>query len=608
MDCLTFHYDAARTGLGEGLPAGTPWRALPQVALGSPVRGAALLVRGWTFHRGPHAGSTLDVVVVAASNNEVVAYSEADLYAGRSTPLWGPLNLGPAVMLTTSNIPPPIGICSTPVLDPANARLFVMSAQPDGSGRAQYHAYALDLDSGTIIQSAQLADSGGAGRPTFVPNAVDQRGALNLVNGRVYATFADFQYDDSTDYGEMHGWVVGCNANNLFDQWYWPSTQNVQGGGIWGPGGAAAAPDGTLYVATGNGYISDPNYWTTHPHPGDYGDYFQGVVKLGVVPSGWSGSLAVQGWYQPSDAENQNDNDWDFGSSSPLVLPTINGWQLVLVSAKVGIYLLNRNAAGTNQLGGWSGELDKKMHVFGEESHCAPAYWQSPAGDHYVYVTGGGGPSIICYRVDTTLTGAHLTEVWRSNVASNDAAGSPTVAHYGSPDGAMVWFVATNPAPPASAQGGRLLAFNALNGSSVYDSDAVAADKLGLVPNYPPVTGAGRLVLVGTNTGLAVYAPPHKHKPEIKEIKDALKPEIKEFKEKEFKEREKLILEVPKLKDAEGDPGWMQPGDPYALVRELAAEVAQLREELRSFIGPAERPAVGPPEAGQAADETPQGT
>jgi hypothetical protein len=589
-DCQTFHYDPGRLGQGDGAAVGSSWHKKVAVNLGSAVRGAPLFLQGWVIQEGSHAGESHNMVYIATSDNHVNAYAEEHLIAGNTTPLWT-VSLGTPVTRTGSNIPPPLGVCGTPVLDPANSRMFVCAYQDVGGGGSIYRVYALDLDTGTIIQSATLNDSGATGRPTFDASQQDQRGGLNLVNGRVYATFAAFF---AYDIGNYHGWVVSCNANNLNNQWYYSATTNVLAGGCWGPGGAAAAPDNSLYIATGNATTADNNYWTGIPsgqHPGDIGDYFIAVVRLGVAWMGYSGHLAVLDWYQPTDARTLNDQDLDLGSSSCLILPDIGGMQLLVLSAKDSIYLLNRS-----NLGHWGGELWRN-NVFGGESHSAPAYYHTPAGDHYVYFSGGDMPGLICYKVVVSSGTATLQEVWRASgtgLAFDEGCSSPTVGAVTNPSAyALVW-VADGGAAPV------LRAFNAMDGSLVYHSDAVAADDLGAVPHYPPVTCAGASVYVGLNNGFALYRANHKWwkdlKPEIKEFKD-----IKEFKfeHKELVKPEldyKSIIEVNPKEIIEGGPGPRFGGDPYEAIRILAERVDELSEQLatgKAFIRPEERPPVG---------------
>lgn len=69
-----------------------------------------------------------------------------------------------------------------------------------------YRIYSLDLDAGAILESAALGDRGTVGRPTFDPTRQDQRGALNLANGWIYASFADFA---AFDLGAYHAGSQG---------------------------------------------------------------------------------------------------------------------------------------------------------------------------------------------------------------------------------------------------------------------------------------------------------------------------------------------------------------------------------------------------------------
>jgi hypothetical protein len=78
---------------------------------------------------------------------------------------------------------------------------------------------------------------------------------------------------------------------------------------------------------------------------------------------------------------------------------------------------------------------------------------------------------------------------------------------------------------------------------------------------------------------------------EIKEHKELIKPELDVA-------SKSLLGDIPKLKDAEGDPWQRYAGDPswLAIVRLLAERADQLEEQvqrLRSFIRPEERPELG---------------
>ena len=596
--CLTFHYDVGRSGTGPGAATFLGgWHRYNQVdnlgraGTGSAVRGAPLYLPGWVMQRGAHAGETHSLVIVATTDNYLYAFAEDQLRAGLKTPLWGPIDLGSPVQRGGSNIPAPLGVCSTPVLDPVNQRLIVMAYVEKTSTTSTYKIYSIDINDGTVIQSAPLQDAGAAGRATFDASAQDQRGALNLVNGWVYSTYADFY---GFDEGTYYGWIVACNANNLNEQLFLPVSKNVLGGGCWGPGGVAVDPDGYLYAATGNGTTAD-TYYGTNPWssaPGNNGDYFMAVVKIAMNTSGYLSSMAVVDWYQPTNIKDLNDGDLDFGSSSPIILPTFNGFNTLALSAKPGVYLLNRAS-----LGHWGNEL-WSAQVFTGESHSAPAYWHTPGGDHFVFFVGNGTPGLVCYKLAMNNLAPVLQQVWKANgtgINVGDIHGSPTVGNLGS--SATVWIVDADGSgsyPPA------LLAFDAMTGNPVFNSTTLATDDLGGVPHYPGITCAGSSVFVGTLKGFACYGVPRKRwkelKPEIKEIKE-IKVEKLEHKENLKAEFDTKFIEwPPKLKDAEGGFGQGQGGDPYAALGLIAATIDELQQRLQAgnaFIRPEERPKVG---------------
>ena len=90
--------------------------------------------------------------------------------------------------------------------------------------------------------------------------------------------------------------------------------------------GLAVDPQGNMYFVTGNGTFDstlDPQ--TGLPIHGDYGD---SVVKVAVDPTSTPGSPNMNGWglkvldyFTPSDQQSLDDNDLDFGSGGPFLLP-----------------------------------------------------------------------------------------------------------------------------------------------------------------------------------------------------------------------------------------------------------------------------------------------
>ena len=498
-DVTTYHVDIGRTGLNTNFPfapSGGTWRRYVVLPTNAPVRAAPLYVGAFAFTAGPYAGQTHDIVIVASADNVVYAYAEDQLLGGSTGALWVQQSLGLASPRTGSNIPTPVGISSTPVIDRINATIYVIAYVHESSNDI-YKIYALDLNTGNILDRATLNDPGAAGRPPFDSTKQDQRGGLNLVNGWIYATFADFLAYDADTY---HGWVVACNESDLSQQRFLSdTTASTIGGGAWGPGGAAAASDGTLYVSTGNAV--NPTY-PAGQHPGDIGDYFEGVIR---VQLDGASALSVIDWYQPSWAKALNDQDLDFGGSSPIVLPPIGGKQLVVTTAKDGnVYLLD---GGLKKWGGelWSSVTDKTNPtngaLFSNESKCCPAYFHDAvSGSHFVYVVGSGNPGLAALKVDVSGATPKLIKAWDANMSFSDAPGSAFIIFNPNSQTALVWVVDGVDGNPAV-----LRAFNAVSGALVFHSDAVPGNEVGKCPHFAPITGAGKSVFVGTNTGVVGY-------------------------------------------------------------------------------------------------------
>ncbi len=532
--CVTYGCAPARTShFDTGRPFASPGRYL-DVALGAAVRGAPLFLPDWKFKQGAHVGETRNLVIVTTASNRVYAFAEESLLRGERKPLWLQ-SLGTPSENGCSNLPPPpIGISSTPVIDPVRRLVFVLAMVDDGSrslrcfdvsrksgahvyGHATYYIDALDLDTGAIVARAPLRDQGAAHRPTFDADLVDQRGGLNLVNGGIYVVFGGLYYHDLCAY---HGWVVAIDSHQLTRQTFFPLTRRLLGAGAWGPGGAAAAHDGTIYVATGGAstsrarpgpdrvpcasppaadYADRATYWARLPvgvHPGDQGEFFLSVVHLGLELQGSSHTpeLRVLDWFQPEDAESLNARDLELGSSSPLLIPPVDGRATLVVGAKDGsVFLLDQR-----RLGKWSHALERiKAFVAGAKG--APAYLQ--IGDqHLVFVSGSGMPGLICYDLEVKNGAPKLVERWNAGVAFGKYSGSPMVAKTGR--SATVWIV---DAGGDFSKPGVLRAYDAVSGKPLFDSSRSPSDNLGPVPRFPNLGFGSRSVFVGTLRGFACY-------------------------------------------------------------------------------------------------------
>src|SRR6516162_2798256 len=297
-------------------------------------------------------GSASGQLVVATEDNHVYSID-----AGSGREIWV-RTLGRPVSLSTlecGNIDP-LGITGTPVIDEATQAIYVAAMVEDAAG-LRHRVFALSLRDGLPLPGwpVDVADALAARGQRFNARDQNQRGALAILDGRVYVPYGG-HYGDCGDY---HGWVVGIGLREPHDVVSW-STRG-RGGGIWAPGGIAS--DGrSLFVATGN--------------------------TIGV--SSWSDGEAVfrlapdlhhdaqpQDFFAQADWQTLDRRDADLGGTNPLLLdvPATGGSAaLVLALGKDGrAYLLDRN-----RLGGIGGEIAVET-VSTRQIRTAPSAY--PAAD-----------------------------------------------------------------------------------------------------------------------------------------------------------------------------------------------------------------------------------
>ena len=246
---------------------------------------------------GTYKGTTHNVIFVATENDSVYAFDADD--AEGTTPLWKTSFLNAAQGITTipesdqpsGNIDP-VGITSTPVIDPTTGTIFVCAKSKQiisGTSHWYLRMHALDISSGvekagsglaiadttttTLHGPAVYGNGSGAtgGRVGYAVLTQNQRSALNLLNGTVYIASSG----NSGDVPPYHGWVIGCSAFTYKVTAAWNANPNGADAGIWeGGAGLISDSNGYLYVATGNGTFTQPTYNTTTDSytGGDYGD------------------------------------------------------------------------------------------------------------------------------------------------------------------------------------------------------------------------------------------------------------------------------------------------------------------------------------------------
>jgi Bacterial Ig-like domain (group 1) len=306
-----------------------------------------------------------NVVYVVTMHDSVYAF-DADS-PNQSAPLWQvsmgtpPNNTNGVCGCLSIDIQGEVGILSTPVIDYASANvaastLYVV-AETAESGAVVFRLHALDITTGQDKLNS-IVIQGSSNGIAFAPHQQWQRPGLLLLNGAVYIAFGSHQ--DTTPY---HGWLYSYSYNSVASTWQQLGVlcltcgggSKAYEGGIW-QGGVAPAADaaGNIYVETGNGGFDASN--------GNYGD---SVVKIN------GSNLQVLDYFAPSTQAQDDTQDWDLGSSGPVLIP---GTNLGLAGGKDGkMYVFNTTT-------GLLGQFHTPTDTIAQEWQATFSYNSSNAG------------------------------------------------------------------------------------------------------------------------------------------------------------------------------------------------------------------------------------
>jgi len=499
---LTAQYDNARTGatVGETIlsPANVNASRFGKV-FSLPVDGD-VYAQPLFFPRLEIPGKGVHNVIFVATEHDSVYAFDADT-AG--APLWQVsfLNSSPGVTTVPARdaacpfITPEIGITPTPTIDPQTGTLYVLARTMVSGGvfaRDQYvqklHALAITTGAekfgGPVEIKATVKGHGAGasnGEVAFNPLRELPRAALLLANGQVYLTWAS-----SCDVGPYHGWVMAYDARTLAQTAVFNTSPDAEESGIWqSDNGPAADEDGNVYVVTGNGRF------TAVGSGHDYGD---SLLKLRVA----NGSLNLVDYFTPFNESKLNNEDADFGSGGPILLPREPGEKrrLVLAGGKDGnLYVLDRNLLGKYQADGNSHAVE--VIRFRGGVYAAPAYWNG-----HVYFLASGD-----YLAALPVSNGKLAEkpdAMGTQRFGNPGA-TPAVSANGTRNG-IVWLIETK-AWNGADRPAVLHAYDASNvASELYNTEQKPErDRVGLTLRFTIPTVVNGRVYVAAKRQVDVY-------------------------------------------------------------------------------------------------------
>lgn len=346
VDWPTYHGDPQRTGLSQSMPAASGRLRATEVNLDGQVYASPIVVG--------------DTVIVATEHNMLYGLKPNGLL-NWSVRLGDPTNRSE---LPCGNIDP-LGITGTPVYDSTTGSVFVVASI---GARVRHDLVALDPATGAIRwrRSVDL--------PGTDAQAMQQRGALTLLDGRVWVPFGGL----AGDCGQYKGRLVGVPVGNGEPVAYTvPTTREA---GIWTPPGATVL-NGHLLVAAGNGESVGGTY-----------DFSDSVLEL-------AGTRLVDS-FSPSSWATDNAADLDLGSQGPAVVG--NRW--IFIAGKSGTGYVLR----VGDLGGIGGQHSQAevCRSFGGTAVAGDTVYVPCADGLRAVRIDGAGRLTVAWHADGAITGS----------------------------------------------------------------------------------------------------------------------------------------------------------------------------------------------------------
>jgi outer membrane protein assembly factor BamB len=277
-----------------------------------------------------------------------------------------------------------------------------------GHGRLGVSVYVISIDGKLHAMNIITGEDRFPPKP-FVP-PYSKNWSLNLANNVVYTTTS--QNCGRTKSGV---WAFDLNHPDAAPAFF--QTDPV-GGGVWGRGGAAVGPDGTVFASSGDGIVE--------PSAGKFAD-----AVLALSP----GNLKLLDYYIPENASYLTRKDLDMGNTTPVAF-TYKGRELLVASGKEGkLFLLDAKSLGgenhrtplfespryTNQTAdiagrGFWGAFASWQDAQGQRWVYAPAWGAKASGSPDFPMTNGEAPngSIMAFKVVESDRKLQLAPAWMS--------------------------------------------------------------------------------------------------------------------------------------------------------------------------------------------------
>src|SRR5499427_1664395 len=304
----TYHLDNSRSGNNAAGPsARSPVRAWTRDDLDGPVYAEPLVFQGQVF------------VVTEGDSMYALSAStgKVDWRLHLAQPAVNPIIHCTAIV--------PLGITSTPVIDPANSRLYTAGVVDTRDGRPRYQTWLFAIDLATRSVAFHVRVDG----PGADIDGYNQRGALTLTGGRVYVPFGG----RPGDCGVFHGVITSVLAADGSQMVTFQDTAgDVTGGGFWAAGGLAVASSGDLLAASGNAL--------------NRGSFCGAAFQLQDTVMRLSPNLALMpvDYWTPPNWRQLDCLDDDIGAIVPTLLDDTG---LIFQSGKAGwVYLLREWSLG----------------------------------------------------------------------------------------------------------------------------------------------------------------------------------------------------------------------------------------------------------------------